>query len=80
MCGDRGHSTSDGGYGTMGLEVVMSIVPEVLVGKQACSAAHAKTNCSCEGCCTGYATQENCPPLIVLAVLAVLEETTPRAA
>jgi hypothetical protein len=55
----------------------MSIVPEVLAGKQACSAAQAKISCNCAGCCTGYATQENCPPLIVLALLAVQEETVP---
>jgi hypothetical protein len=57
----------------------MSIVPEVLAGKQACSAAQTKMSCSCAGCCTGYATQQNCPPLIGLAILAVQEETVPSA-
>jgi len=30
-------------------------------------------NCSCSGACTGYATQSNCPPLIVMAVAAVAQ-------
>ena len=27
--------------------------------------------CSCTGSCSGYGTRENCPPLIVVAVLAL---------
>lgn len=55
----------------------MSIVSEVLVGKKACIGAQAKASCKCVGCCTGYATQESCPPLIVLAVLSAQEDTAP---
>jgi hypothetical protein len=31
--------------------------------------------CTCQGACTGYKTQSTCPPLIVLAVLAVAAPT-----
>ena len=27
--------------------------------------------CSCDGACSGYGTRSNCPPLIVLATMAV---------
>jgi predicted metal-binding protein len=29
--------------------------------------------CTCNGSCTGYASQSDCPPLIVLAVAAIGE-------
>lgn len=46
-------------------------MPEVSTKESVCSAGSAGEACKCGGVCTGYATQSECPPLIVLAVLAV---------
>ena len=34
-------------------------------------ACRSNEQCNCVGPCTGYSTRSNCPPLIVLAVIAV---------
>ena len=36
--------------------------------------------CTCKGPCTGYQTKSNCPPLIVIATLALSEGAAPRTA
>ena len=38
-----------------------------------CANSGADGRCRCEGKCTGYATRSDCPPLIVLAVVAVTQ-------
>ena len=43
----------------------MTVVPVV---EKACVQSEA---CKCAGACTGYESRRECPPLIVLAVLAV---------
>jgi hypothetical protein len=32
---------------------------------------HSDHSCTCTGVCTGYETSKFCPPLIVLAILAL---------
>lgn len=46
-------------------------MPEVSKQESVCSAGSVGGGCKCDGACTGYATRSECPPLIVLAVLAV---------
>jgi hypothetical protein len=48
----------------------MPFVPTPLVGYD------PHEPCVCVGPCTGYDTRSNCPPLIVLAVLAQPESVT----
>jgi hypothetical protein len=50
----------------------MFIRPGILAKKkQACSARQQDAaTCNCTERCSGYASRVNCPPLIVLAVLA----------
>jgi hypothetical protein len=36
----------------------------------ACSPGNTNGPCKCGGVCSGYASRTDCPPLIVLAVLA----------
>jgi len=50
----------------------MVIMPRVLAKAQTCVAPQQDAmSCNCGGRCTGYSSQAYCPPLIVLAVLAV---------
>jgi hypothetical protein len=52
----------------------MFVMPRVLAKKKMCVAPQQDAaSCNCGGRCTGYASQANCPPLIVLAVLAAVE-------
>ena len=52
----------------------MFVMSRVLVNKQTCVASRQdEVSCTCGGRCTGYASQVNCPPLIVLAVLAAVD-------
>jgi hypothetical protein len=49
----------------------MRIVPRVSEKKMVCgSPQQAAATCNCTVPCPGYASREDCPPLIVLAVLA----------
>jgi hypothetical protein len=52
----------------------MFIMRRALAKEQTCVASQNDgVPCNCSGRCTGYASQVNCPPLIVLAVLAAVE-------
>jgi hypothetical protein len=52
----------------------MFLMPRVLTEKQTCVAPQQDAvSCNCGGRCTGYSSQDYCPPLIVLAVLAAAE-------
>ncbi len=42
-------------------------------------AGRSNGQCSCVGPCTGYSTRSNCPPLIVLAVIAVSDAASSDA-
>ena len=43
--------------------------------KRVCEARRQDAaTCSCTESCSGYASRDNCPPLIVLAVLALQDE------
>jgi hypothetical protein len=58
----------------MSVEVFMFMLPRVLTKKQTCVTSQKDAvSCNCGERCTGYASQTNCPPLIVLAVLAAVE-------
>jgi hypothetical protein len=49
----------------------MRIVPGTLTKKKVCGSGQAGAGiCNCDVPCPGYDSRENCPPLIVLAVLA----------
>lgn len=52
----------------------MRIMPRVSKKKIVCDAAQAAATCKCAVPCPGYASREDCPPLIVLAVLATEED------
>jgi hypothetical protein len=54
----------------------MRIVPRVSTKKKmVCGSSHQDVaTCNCTVPCPGYASRENCPPLIVLAVLVSEEE------
>jgi len=53
----------------------MRIVPRVSTKKMVCGSPQQDAwTCSCTVPCPGYDSRENCPPLIVLAILAS-EET-----
>ena len=59
----------------MGLRMTVEVVFMSMVSRSGseCLNSDAKGKCSCKGKCTGYATRSNCPPLIVLAALAVTQ-------
>jgi len=57
----------------MGLEVFMPIVPGVSA-KPVCDCSHTATSCSYGEACPGFASRENCPPLIVIAVQAMVQD------
>lgn len=42
----------------------------MLAESQLCPDSHQPCQQKCQGKCAGYGTTSNCPPLIVLAVLA----------
>lgn len=56
----------------------MFVMPRILAKKkQACSARQQDASaCNCTERCSGYASRVNCPPLIVLAVLATQAAVT----
>ena len=53
----------------------MRIVPRASTNEMVCGSPQLDAwDCSCKVPCPGYASRENCPPLIVLAVLASEEK------
>jgi len=57
------------------VEVSMRIMAGVSTKKAVCSSPQSEAGiCNCEVPCPGYDSRENCPPLIVLAVLATQAE------
>jgi hypothetical protein len=44
-----------------------------VVSEKECSLKAAGGACRCEGACTGYDSRSDCPPLIVIAVMAVAQ-------
>jgi predicted metal-binding protein len=52
----------------------VSIVPRVSASQQTSGLSHHPEFCNCQEPCPGYDSRENCPPLIVFAVLATVAE------